>query len=110
MGLGERSLEHLGNGWNEFHQSWDPPGGNVPLAVVDKPEFKDLNGRPLGPSRSPFYKFPWYMRFMKIWYGLRCLWQTKSWPVSVLYFPDELQRDKEIFLEVIKNPGQYFSY
>ena len=102
------NLGCLGNGWNEFHKSWNPPNGDELWSRVGYP-LKDLNGKELKGSTT-LYKFPWYLRPLGLWYRFKCWRKTGKWPERVLYFSEEQQRDKEIFLEVHKNLDQYFSY
>lgn len=82
--------------WNEFHKSWNPPCGNVPFEVFANPYTVDEKfTRDLG-----FYTFPWYLKPLWIWYGLRTLITTGKWPERILYFSKERQKDKELYLEI----------
>jgi len=94
--------------WNDFHKSWNPPCGDVPLAQLDPPGLIDKKFSP-----TSVYQFPWYLRFQCLWYGFKCWWKTGQWPIRVLYFSKEHGLDKELFpkvlAEVCKNPNAYIN-
>lgn len=88
-------------------KGWNPP--DVPLSVCSS-SFKDLNGDELkGPCKPIFYKFPWYLCFMPLWYKMKHWWKNDEWPVAVFYFRDDQQTDKRIFLDVIQHPQDFYS-
>ncbi len=88
--------------------TWDAP--DVPLECVASMEFRDLNGRKfIKTRRASIYKFPWYLSFLYLYYGIKHWWKTRKWPLRILYFPNDKQLDKVIFLEVIQHPQNYYS-
>lgn len=91
--------------WNDFHKNWNPPGGEVPWVCLEyEDDAKFVKGRSL-------YSFPWYLRFMDLWYGFRCWLKTDKWPDRILYFPDKFKRDKELYLaEIAKDPRLHINY
>src|SRR6266852_6211874 len=105
------SMERLVSGWKVSHGmgNWNPP--DVSLDCLNPAGFRDLNGNPLKGSRLPvIYKFPWYLSFLYLWHGIKHWCKTWRWPDKILYFSDEEQRDKEIFLEVVQHPQNYLRY
>lgn len=82
---------------------WNPPN----VSLWGYPDFRDLNGKPL--QNQSIYKFPWYLCYMPLWYKFKHWCKNGEWPVSVLYFSDEQQLDKKIFLEVVQHPQWYYT-
>ena len=91
-------------------KGWNPPHGDMPLNLLGAPDLMDKKYAE-GPST---YKFPWYMRFLNLWYGLKCLCTTGRWPVRVLYFSKEYKLDGELFpkihAEIEKNPRAFSKF
>jgi hypothetical protein len=96
---------------------WNPPHGDVPLDQLGAPDLmeeKHATGRYRDPqyrSSPSTYRFPWYLRFLNLWYGVKCWARTGEWPIRILYFSKEHKLDGELFpqihAEIEKNPRAF---
>lgn len=94
---------------HQFHSDWNPPHGDIPFAAFDPPNLVDAKFA----NCKPFYRFPWYLRFMELWYGLKCWCSTGEWPIRVLYFDGHARTDRELYpkvlAEITRKPEEYFA-
>src|SRR6266852_766868 len=88
-------------------RDWDPPHGDMPLEQLASAELMDAKYA----SSASIYRFPWYLRFMNLWYGFKCWRKNGQWPIRILYFNREHKLDGELFpkihAEIEKNPRAF---
>jgi hypothetical protein len=88
---------------------WNPP--DILLSDLDAAGFRDLDGKMfVGTPKALIYRFPWYLGFMRYWYGFKHWLKHSEWPSRVLYFSGKHKLDKQIYLEVVKHPQDFLSY